>query len=214
MSDTGEPASADTVAAWVREQMRAHDRFAHVYDASEQHRLAHGAACSVYPTGSGPLIGALAAATRPRRLLEVGTGLGYSALWLAAGAGADTLVETVEQDAGHVELARQQIAREGYDRQITVLQGSATGVLPRLDPGHGFIFWDGDPDQSLAALDEFLRLLAPGGTLVTSNLFLAQYAPDIPGLDQAAEYRHRILNHASLRTAFLPSGLALSVRAT
>ncbi len=95
-----------------------------------------------------------------------------------------------------------------------MLQGSATDVLPRIEPGYEFIFWDGDPDQSLAALAEFLRLLAPGGTLVTSNLFLAQYAPNLPGLDQAAEYRRRILNHPSLRTAFLPSGLALSVRAT
>ncbi len=73
MSGTGEPASADAVEAWVREQMRAHDRFAHAYDASEQHRLAHGDACSVYPTGSGPLISVLAAATHPERLLEVGT---------------------------------------------------------------------------------------------------------------------------------------------
>jgi hypothetical protein len=59
----GEPASPEAVAAWIGEQRRARDRFAHTHRASEEHRAAHGPHCTVYPSGSGPILGALAAAT-------------------------------------------------------------------------------------------------------------------------------------------------------
>ena len=207
-----EPDSPEAVQAWVHERMRAGDRFARVYDASERHREEHGGACTVYPSGSGPMLGALTAAAKPGRVLEVGCGLGYSALWLADGAGERARVETIEHDASHAELARAEIEREGFSGRVRVIEGDGAGVLRRLEPAYGFIFWDGEPEQCLVALDHFMRLLAPGGVLVTSNLFLAQYDPAMPGIPEAAAYRERLLGEPSLRTAFAPGGLAISVR--
>ncbi len=208
----GEPDSPEAVKRWVAEQTVARDLFAHVYRASEDHRGRHGPACTVYPTGSGPTLGTLVAATNASHILEVGCGLGYSTLWLAFGSAPGGHVETVEQDASHVELARCHFDREGYSHRITVHEGTGEAVLPELSGPYEFIFCDGDIDEYLVDLDHFLRLLSPGGLLVTSNLFLAQHAPNIPGLDQAAAYRQRILEEPRLLTAFLPSGLALSVR--
>ncbi|MCH7641512.1 class I SAM-dependent methyltransferase, partial [Patescibacteria group bacterium] len=176
------------------------------------HRQRHGSTCTVYPTGSGSVLAALVAATHASRILEVGCGLGYSALWLAFGSAPDGHVETVEQDASHVELARRHFDQEGYGQRITIHQGTGDSVLPQLSGPYEFIFCDGDIDEYLVDLDHFLRLLEPGGLLVTANLFLGQHDPDIPGLDQAATYRHRILDERRLVTAFLPTGLALSVR--
>lgn len=208
----GEPDSPEAVRRWVAEQTVARDLFAHVYRASEDHRQRHGPTCTVYPTGSGPFLATLVAATHASRILEVGCGLGYSALWLAFGSAPDGRVETIEQDAGHVELARRHFDREGYSPRITIHQGSGDAVLPEVSGPYEFIFCDGDIGEYLFDLDHFLRLLSPGGLLVTSNLFLGQHAPDIPGLDQAAAYRQRILDEPRLLTAFLPAGLALSVR--
>jgi predicted O-methyltransferase YrrM len=59
-------------------------------------------------------------------------------------------------------------------------------------------------------LDHFLRLLRPGGLLVSANLFLAQFVPDLPGVDQMAEYRQRLLDDSRLLTAIVPGGLAFS----
>lgn len=207
-----EPDSPETVREWVRKRMRAGDRFARVYDASERHREEHGGTCTVYPSGSGPLLGTLAAAAQPDRVLEVGCGLGYSALLLADGAGAQARVETIEHDPLHAESARAEIEREGFASRIRVLDGRAAEVLPKLEPGYAFIFWDGDPEQCLAAFEQFMRLLARGGVLVTSNLFLAQYDPGMPGIAEAAAYRERLLRERPLRTAFTPGGLAISVR--
>ncbi len=208
----GEPTTPEAVTAWVSQQTSARDPFAHIYRASEEHRLEHGPGCTVYPTGSGPLLGTLAAAAAARRILEVGCGLGYSALWLALGSSPDGRVDTIEQDSSHADLARKNFHDLGYGQRITVHLGRGSDALPRLAEPYDFLFCDGDVDEYLANLEQFLRLLRPGGLLVTSNLFLGQYAPDLPGLDQAAAYRLSILDDRRLLTAFLPGGLALSVR--
>ena len=95
-----EPDSAETIASWIGERVSAHDRFRPVFDASERHRLEHGLECTVYATGGGPVLGTLAAATGAKRILELGCGLGYSALWLAFGS-PDGRVETIECDPAH-----------------------------------------------------------------------------------------------------------------
>jgi predicted O-methyltransferase YrrM len=60
-------------------------------------------------------------------------------------------------------------------------------------------------------LDHARRLLRPGGVLISSNLFLGQYVPDLPDLPQMAEYRRRLLDDERFLTAFAPNGLAISV---
>jgi predicted O-methyltransferase YrrM len=206
-----EPTSQAAVADWIRTQTRARDRYASVYDASEQHRIEHGGECDVYPSASGPLLGVLAAAARATRILEVGCGLGYSALWLADGAGSDGTVETCEKDPLHAEIARRHLDGHDAGRRVTIRAGRALDVLAGLRGPYDLIFADGDPDEYLADLEHFMRLLKPGGTLITSNLFLGVYVPDAPWLADAAEYRRRIVDDPRLRTVFLPDGKALSV---
>jgi predicted O-methyltransferase YrrM len=208
----GEPDSPHAVAAWVRERSREHDRYAAISDASDAHRIEHGPACTVYATSSGPLLGALAAATHAKRILEIGTGLGYSALWLADGSAPHGIVDSIERDAAHIDLARDVFARHGIDTRVRLHHGSAIEVLPRLPGPYDLIFSDSDVDEYADTLEHSVRLLRTGGLLITSNLFLGQYTADVSGIDQAIAYRDRIIDDARLRTAFTPTGLALSVR--
>ncbi len=196
---------------WLGEQRRTSDRFDHVRAASEQHRVEHGSGCTVYPTGKGPLLGVLAAATRARQILEIGCGLGYSALWLAHGASPHGRVTTVEPDEGHAELARRNFAREGYEDRITVREGSGAVVLADLTGPYDLIFCDSDVDEYHTYPAHFMRLLRPAGVLYTANLFAGWYSPAMPGVDQAVSYRRQILDDARLITAFLDSN-AVSVR--
>jgi predicted O-methyltransferase YrrM len=162
----------------------------------------------VYPTSSGPLLSVLAAAVAAERILEVGSGLGYSALCLAHGSG---VVETIERDTEHVALAERTILREGYGNRIRVLRGRGADVLPGLDGPYDLIFSDGDPEELPQDLDHFLRLLRLGGLLLSANLFLAQFVPDLTAVDQMAEYRQRLLDDGRLLTTIIPGGLAVSV---
>lgn len=207
-----EPVTAAAVASWIAETTRSGDRFAAVYDASEAHRLEHGSECDVYPSSNGPLLGALVEATSAKRILEIGCGLGYSALWLAHGSRPNGIVETCEHSELHAGLAADFFRRNEAGSRVKVHLGRASDILPRLTGAFDFIFCDGDPDQYLTDLDHFLRLLRRGGTLVSSNLFLGVYTPDAPWLAQVAAYRSRLLDDPNLDTVFLPRGLAVSVK--
>jgi predicted O-methyltransferase YrrM len=142
------------------------DPFAKVRAATDAHRAQHG--CSAYPYDNGPLLAALAAAARARRILELGTALGYTALSFASGA-PDATVDTIERDPDHARLAREHIAAAAMDHRITVHEGDFAAILPTLDPGYDVAFFDGQAPSP--SLHKTLRgLLRTGGTLITANL--------------------------------------------
>ena len=142
------------------------DPYAKIRAATDAHRARHG--CGAYPYDNGPLLATLAAAANARRILELGTALGYTALSFASGA-PDATVDTVERDPEHVQLARDNIAAAAMDHRITVHEGDFAAVLPTLDPGYDVAFFDGQAPSP--ALHKTLRgLLRTGGTLITANL--------------------------------------------
>jgi len=142
------------------------DPFAKIRAATHAHRERHG--CGAYPYDNGPLLAVLAAAAGARRILELGTALGYTALSFASGA-PDATVDTIERDPEHVQLARDNIAAAAMDHRIKVHEGDFATVLPTLDPGYDVAFFDGNTPAP--ALHKALRgLLRTGGTLITANL--------------------------------------------
>jgi len=142
------------------------DPFAKIRNATNAHRARHG--CSAFPYSNGPLLAAVAGAANARRILELGTALGYTALSFASGA-PDATVDSIERDPDHVQLARDNIAAVGLDHRITVHEGEFSSVLPTLDPGYDVAFFDGG--TPIPALHKALRgLLRTGGTLIPANL--------------------------------------------
>src|ERR1700722_14323447 len=142
------------------------DPFAKEKAATDAPRARHG--CGASPFDNGPLLAALAAVANARRILELGTALGYTALSFASGAPEST-VDTIERDAEHVQLARDNIAAARLDHRITIHEGDFATVLPTLDPGYDVVFFDGH--TPIPALHKALRgLLRTGGTLITANL--------------------------------------------
>jgi predicted O-methyltransferase YrrM len=142
------------------------DPFAEIRKATDRHRARHG--CGAYPYHNGPLLAALAGAVQARRILELGTALGYTALSFAHGA-PNCVVDSVERDPDHVALAREHIAAAGLDHRIAIHEGEFASVLPGLDPGYDVAFFDGN--APVPALHAALRnLLRTGGLLITANL--------------------------------------------
>jgi predicted O-methyltransferase YrrM len=142
------------------------DPFAEIRKATDRHRARHG--CGAYPYHNGPLLAALAGAVQARRILELGTALGYTALSFANGA-PNSIVDSIERDPDHVALAREHIAAAGLDHRITIHEGEFANVLGGLDPGYDVAFFDGN--APVPALHTALRnLLRTGGLLITANL--------------------------------------------
>jgi predicted O-methyltransferase YrrM len=145
---------------------KSSDPFAKVRTATLAHRARHG--CSAYPYGNGPLLGAIAGAAGAKRILELGTALGYTSLSFAYGA-PKAKVDTIERDSEHVRLARANIAAAKMDKRITLHEGDFADVLPALSGGYDVAFFDGH--TPVPALHKTLReLLRPGGVLITANL--------------------------------------------
>lgn len=198
-SRADEPNSAESIRSWIDASAADRDRFAQVKDATLEHRLDHG--CDAYPTGNGPLLAVLAGAVHARRVLDLGCGLGYSALRLAYGVGPDGVVESVDHDAVHVELARARIAEQGYQARVRVVLGEVVGVLEGRPEPCDLVFLDASvPTPSL--LDPLAARVRVGGLLVTANLFLARHDPNHPGLEEGAAYRSALLDDDRWLTSF------------
>lgn len=176
------------------------DPFAAIRDGTDAHRARHH--CSTYPFSDGPTLSVLAAATGARRIVELGTALGYTALSLGRGDAAR--VDTIERDPEHVRLARENIAAAGAGSRITVHEGDFQAVLATLAAGYDLAFFDGY-GPTLADLARMRALLRPGGLLVSSNL-------DVGGA--AADYRAALLAPGDWLTSFALEGgrTAISVR--
>jgi predicted O-methyltransferase YrrM len=177
--------------------------------------------------GTGGILRALVASVGGGRVLEVGCNLGYSALWMAsalrppglgAGAGAGAL-DTIEIDPHLARRARAHFAEAGLAERITVHEGAALDVLPKLRPGYDLVFLDAVKREYPAYLDHALRVLRPGGIVAADNLFWLGQAWDETVDDDETrgvrEYTRRVFTDPRLVTTIVPSedGLGVSVLA-
>ena len=118
----------------------------------------------------GQLLGLLVRATGARRVLELGTANGYSAIFLARACrqtGGRLL--TLEWEPGMADRARASLARAGLNAVGEVRDGDALEFIKNLDGPWDLIFMDIDKENYLPALPACGRLLRPGGLLVADN---------------------------------------------
>lgn len=107
---------------------------------------------------------------RPGRILEIGTAVGFSALFMAWYAPEPVQIVTVEQDARRIAEARKNFAAAGRQGQITLLEGDAAEILPGLSGPFDMIFMDAAKGQYPFLLPQAKRLMAQGGLLITDNV--------------------------------------------
>lgn len=154
------------------------DPFDEVVRSAEVHRESHGSQCGLYP--AGPQVMHLAAtivrATGARRILDLGTGFGYSALWLATAAGEDGTVDAIDRFPEHVAAAREFAVRFGLSNRIAFVAGEVSSVVDGLSPPYDLIHDDAWFAAKPPYLERVLQLLRPGGTLTMPNWFLLEDA--------------------------------------
>ena len=171
------------------------------------------------------MVAVLVKASPAQRILEIGCGLGYSALWLAEGCRPQGIVDTIERDCGHAALAQQQIELAGLDRRIAVHEGEADLVLEELSGPYDFVYDDGWFMEEPAYLGRLVDLIRPGGLITMANWFPLQDAvlgggeidwTDLHGADWAESidaYARKLASHPRLSLAYiLQPWLGLAVK--
>jgi caffeoyl-CoA O-methyltransferase len=118
----------------------------------------------------GRLLAMFSKMLAPRRVLEIGTYMGYSALCLAEGLTADGRLVTLDVEPETNRIAREFWARTGYDRQIEGRLGSAAEIIPALDETFDLVFIDADKPNYARYFDLVMPKLRAGGVILADNV--------------------------------------------
>lgn len=165
----------------------------------------------------------LLTAKQPRAILEVGTAVGFSALLLCEYAHPKAHVTTIEKYEKRIPIARENFKRAGREKQITLLAGDAAEYLQKMTGPFDFIFMDAAKGQYIHFLPDVLRLLEPGGLLVSDNvlqdgdLIESRFAVERRNRtihSRMREYLYELKHNPQLVTSILPlgDGVTLSVK--
>jgi predicted O-methyltransferase YrrM len=162
----------DGVVADQLMELAGGDPFSEVRRQSEEHQRAHG--CGLHHAG-GPqmqLVAALARAANVERSLDLGSGLGYSTLWIASALGANGSVIGIDGDPEHTAQATSLAAAAGVDGRVSYVTGQVRDVLPTLEGPFDMIHDDAWFAKAPDHLEMVIALLRPGGLLTMVNWFL------------------------------------------
>ncbi len=165
----------------------------------------------------------LMALTKPKNILEVGTAIGFSALLMSEYAPAGCHITTIEKYEKRIPIARENFKRGGKENDITLLEGDAIEILQTLEGTYDCIFMDAAKGQYINFMPDILRLLAPGGILISDNVLQdgdiieSRYAVTRRNRTIHArmrDYLYELKHHPQLETCILPvgDGVTLSVK--
>ena len=171
----------------------------------------------------GALLRVLASTAGASRILEIGTAIGYSGIWLATALPPDGMLITMEVDEGRAEQARRNFSRAGLANRVTVIVGDAQLKIAKVSGPFDLIFLDTDKQLYVPLLDRLVSLLRPGGVLVADNVlwdgevvpgFRATPMRDPQDTRAVAAFNERIAAHPQLVTSIVPlrDGVSISVK--
>ena len=157
------------------------------------------------------LLKMLLAASRPKKILEVGTAIGFSALFMSEYAPKGCMVTTIEKYEKRIPLAKENFCKAGKEKGICLLEGDAAEIL------------DAAKGQYLSFLPDVLRLLRTGGLLVSDNVLqdgdiiesrFAVTRRNRTIHSRMREYLYELKHNENLETAILQigDGAAVSVK--
>lgn len=159
------------ILAYVERVHVPHDpALARAFDAPAAHGMPE---IQVSPS-EGKLLGLLVRALGARKVVEVGTLAGYSAIHLARGLAGGGKLWTIEYEPSHAEIARRNLAVAGVADRVEVLVGAGLDVLPTLEAEAPLdvVFIDADKINYPAYGAWAARHLRPGGLLIGDNAYL------------------------------------------
>ena len=171
----------------------------------------------------GALLRVQATAIGARRILEIGTAIGYSGIWLARALPANCILISIERDPHRAAEARANFERAGLADRASVMVGDASRLVAKVSGPFDLIFQDGDKQLYGPLLDRLIALLRPGGLLIADNVlwdgevvpgFVARPLNNPEDTKAIAGYNLRLSADPRLLTTWVPlrDGLAISVK--
>ncbi|WP_075720178.1 O-methyltransferase [Roseburia sp. 499] len=169
------------------------------------------------------LLKLLLAMNCPKRILEVGTAVGFSALLMEEYNPVECRITTIENYEKRIPIAKENFLHAGKQNVIELLEGDAAEILKTLQEPYDFIFMDAAKGQYINFLPEVMRLLNKGGILVSDNVLqdgdiiesrFAVTRRDRTIHKRMRDYLYEITHMKELVTSVLPvgDGVTISVK--
>ncbi len=162
----------------------------------------------------------LLAMQKPKRILEVGTAVGFSAILMAEYDPEACEITTIENYEKRIPIAKENFKRAGKEDQITLIEGDAAEVLKQLSEPYDMVFMDAAKGQYIHFMPDILRLLKTGGVLVSDNVLqdgdiieshFAVTRRNRTIYKRMREYLYELTHRDDLVTAVLPIGDGITV---
>ncbi len=159
---------------------------------------------------------------RPKRILEIGTAIGYSGIVMLT-ASPDATLNTIEMDENSAAMAKENFAQAGVEKRVNVFVGDAREIVPLLSGSYDFVFMDGPKGQYEKFLPYVTEVLKIGGTLVCDNVLykgLVEHVPEnkrhkhITVARNMNEFLHDICKNEHYKTVLhrIGDGVTVSVK--
>jgi predicted O-methyltransferase YrrM len=166
---------------------------------------------------SGRLIELLTRLRSPKLVLEIGSAVGYSALWFMRGMPKDGILDAIEVNPKVAKALETTVRKAGLVGRIRIHLGTALDVLPTMKGFYDMVFIDADKDPYPEYLEHAIRLTRAGSIILAHNMFMDLQIGEGERYSTQrgiAEYTKRIFSDERLLSLIVPvgDGMALSYR--
>ena len=111
----------------------------------------------------------------PKRILEIGTAVGYSAMCFSEFLAEDGKIDTIERDEERIKEAKVNIKNVGVEEKIKIYEGDAVEILPTLNEKYDMVFIDAAKGKYPFFLKEALRMINENGIIFADNILYKGY---------------------------------------
>ncbi len=113
--------------------------------------------------------------TKPSKILEIGTAVGYSAMCFSKYLSKNGIIDTIEREHERVEEAKENIKKVGVETKIHILEGDAVEILPTLNEKYDVVFIDAAKGKYPFFLEQAKRMLNKNGIIFADNILYKGY---------------------------------------
>ena len=155
---------------------------------------------------------------KPKRILEIGTVVGYSAICFSKYLTEDGIIDTIERDSERVKEAKQNIENMNLEDKINIYEGDAVEILPTLNEKYDMVFIDAAKGKYPFFLKEALRMLSENGIIFADNILYKGYVmsdynkhKQRTAVRNLREYIKEVSENPNLDTEILEVGDGLAI---
>ena len=155
---------------------------------------------------------------KPKRMLEIGTAVGYSAICFTEFLAEYGVIDTIERDKERVKEAKENIKKAEVEGKINIYEGDAVEILPTLNQKYDAVFIDAAKGKYPFFLKEALRMINPNGIIFADNILYKGYVmsdynkhKQRTAVRNLREYIKEVSENPNLETEILEVGDGLAI---